>query len=417
MVTMPPKAAMSMRPLAAVTLALLILSVPASAAAISIPNLIPASPSITQGQATQVFAGGVSGGTAPYSYQWYVKPPGSAVYVASTNASLSSYGCIVTYLQPMRLVFVAGIGADQGTYDFRVVVSDSSSDTANSSVAGINVTSYNATWPSASNTGVPAGTVLAPINASSGYVYGQYGPSDDYVIDSVFIYGPIHLYGESADPFNNITFQRFATEYLGYNNVDYEDLGIFFEYVNHTTLRQCTLNGSSIGTGTPEAYLTMEGCNVFNVGDMKIRTGFVIQNNYIHNLTNLGHGEDIYLVDGSGAQVRHNNLVAQNPSTASAALYTEGLGSSVTNATVDDNLLNGGAYCMSGSGTGPPYINGTFNPYSPPINEIATNNHFGTQIASQCGGYGPVGDIFNYSYPFVWVGNVWNATNAPLAYP
>jgi hypothetical protein len=117
---------------------------------------------------------------------------------------------------------------------------------------------------------------------------------------------------------------------------------------------------------------------------------------------------------GDGFVVRHNTLSCDvgtpgNASTGggcSGGVVLLGDFGPITNVVVDNNLINGGAYCMyAGSSPEKPYPSAT--------NVQITNNRFGRALYSNCGVYGPV-TAFTPNAGDTFTGNAWADTLAPI---
>jgi hypothetical protein len=135
-----------------------------------------------------------------------------------------------------------------------------------------------------------------------------------------------------------------------------------------------------------------------------------VHDNYTHdqaNFVNLGH-EWVHTdsvisggADKAGLVVRHNTLINQTPldkgASASVGLFPDD--GAVTNVTVDDNWLAGGAYAFYGGDAGAAGIR-------------VTNNVFSTEISPNGGFYGFVAH-WNAGGP----GNVWTGNRTPTGTP
>ena len=92
-----------------------------SATPINITNSISASlGTLDQGQSTS-FTSTVSGGFAPYVYQWYAQPPGASVGTPISGATTSSY------------TFVSTTSNATGNWNFILRVTDTNSSVKNAS--------------------------------------------------------------------------------------------------------------------------------------------------------------------------------------------------------------------------------------------------------------------------------------------
>jgi hypothetical protein len=175
-------------------------------------------------------------------------------------------------------------------------------------------------------------------------------------------------------------------------------------------------NDSSTPVGIMESNYTLIRVNLYNSGHgAAVKSNVTIQDSYIHDLggNTAAHKDGIFSGDGSNVVIRHNNIEC-NDGSAGGCTSAVGLLSdfgTITNYTIDNNLLNtNGSYCFYGGG-------GPQKPYRP--NHITfTNNHFGTKDNAMCGHYGPVTYFDSGAAGNVWSGNVWDATGAvvPASY-
>jgi len=104
--------------------------------------------------------------------------------------------------------------------------------------------------------------------------------------------------------------------------------------------------------------------------------------------------------DSSGLTLRHNTFFDQETTemgaSASIGLFYDS--GPVSNTTVDDNLMAGGAYCVYPGGG------------ATSSNIVITNNHFSTLFWPNCGVYGPDASTFWHTGGGnVWSGNIWDS--------
>jgi len=119
----------------------------------------------------------------------------------------------------------------------------------------------------------------------------------------------------------------------------------------------------------------------------------IVCNYYVHSDPFISSGNDT-----GGLTIRHNTLfdpeTTEMGASASIGLFADD--GPVSNTTVDNNLIAGGAYCIYPGGG------------STSSNIVITNNHFSTLYWANCGVYGP--DATSYWHTGsgnVWSGNVW----------
>jgi hypothetical protein len=216
-------------------------------------------------------------------------------------------------------------------------------------------TSTNA-WPDATSTGVPAGVTLTP---SGDVVITQAGA----VVSGLNITGSVYI---RAD---NVTLENCKVTSGGWAGVTI-DPG-----VTGAVVQNCTIDGTGRapdGTGNQGIMGsgTFIGNNIFNVENGIVPgSNSVIQGNYIHDLQAGGspHYDGIQIDGGlSNIQISGNSIINQWGWT-SAVMIDNGFGA-VSNVTVTNNLLTGGAYTVyADSNLGTASITGV----------SFTNNHIG----------------------------------------
>ena len=230
-------------------------------------------------------------------------------------------------------------------------------------------------WPSAANTGVPAGVTLTP---SGSLIINTPGA----VISGLDIRGSVYINAPNVTLINcKITSTDF---YVVKVNTG----------ITGAVIQNCDING--VGTGNDGSsgiagQGTFIGNNIYNVENGITLQGnnSLIQDNYIHDLKASGspHYDGIQIDGGiSNATISHNTIINNNNQTA--AVMIDNYFGPISNITVDNNILVGGGYTI--------YSDAQFSGGS--ISGVSiTNNHIG-------GGYW--GDTnFNKSNP-VYTGNV-----------
>lgn len=250
-------------------------------------------------------------------------------------------------------------------------------------------------WPNSSNTGIPQGTILTPvIGGLNVTVAGQ-------VISDKDITGCVNI---NAD---NVTLRRVKIKGCASEpviNVGYGHKGIIIE--------DCEIDGqnrNSFGSGVGYEGFTIQRCNIHNTGlGVHMTNNVTVEVNWIHDLYEAGgsHNDNIVTNGGSNFIVRGNNLENSHTQTANVALY--GDFAAVSNALVENNLLQGGGYSVyGGSVDGKPYTSGANN-----IRFL--NNRFTKKYWPKGGYWGPV-SAFDPSKPGnVWSGNIWDDTGSVI---
>jgi hypothetical protein len=253
-----------------------------------------------------------------------------------------------------------------------------------------------AAWPGPSNTGIPAGTVLTPVNGSITISTAGAVLSDKDITGCVNVNA------------NNVTISRIKVHGCAQEpmvNVGYGRSGIL---IQDSELDGQNLNGVGSAVGY-EGY-TIRRSNVHNVGKgLHMTANVTIEDNWIHDLYEMAdsHNDDIVTNGGSNFVVRHNTLQNTHTQTATVALY--GDFAPVVNALIENNLLVGGGYTVYGGSV-------AGKPYSAGANNIRfVNNVFSKQYWPKGGYWGPA-SAFDASAPGnAWSGNVWADTGQPVA--
>jgi hypothetical protein len=254
-------------------------------------------------------------------------------------------------------------------------------------------------FPNASNTGVPTGTVLHSCNP---------------LITVTGTYDACHFVGDVVVKANNVKITRSLIS--GGVDAGSGFAGQQTGLVISDTEINCGCP-STTDTSTPSAIMesnyTLLRVNLHNSGHgASVADNVTIQDSWIHGLGNNteAHKDAIYSGNGVNVVLRHNNIEC-NDGPLAGCTSAIGLLSDFgpeSNWVIDNNLLNTiGAYCFYGGG-------GPQKPYH--SDHITfTNNHFGRAVLPNCGAYGPV-TYWDASQPgMVWSGNVWDDTGAPVA--
>lgn len=254
-------------------------------------------------------------------------------------------------------------------------------------------------FPDATSTGVPDGTVLhacpATITAPGTYDACQFSgglviKSSGVSVTRSLITGQVYD-GNWQDDLKGLQISD-STIDCGCRSVGATDTPVAIMYNNFTLTRVEVLNaGHGVAMGS-------------NV---------TVRDSWIHGLGNDtdAHKDGIYVGDGTNSVIDHNTIeCADGPvhvgCTAAIGLLTDF--APITYFTITNNLLNTlGSYCFYAAG-------GPQKPYG--SNHLTfTGNHFGRKFRANCGYYGPV-TYWDSSAPgMVWSGNVWDDTGAPVS--
>jgi hypothetical protein len=254
-------------------------------------------------------------------------------------------------------------------------------------------------WPGPTNTGVPAGTVLAP---SGDITVTQPGT----VISGVHVTGCIDVQADNVTIRNTLVTQ-IGSCWGGAITLRY---GAFPSGNVMIVDTEVDGNGQNTNSLIGNDGYTCIRCNLHGGGrGANMGQNVVIQDSWLHDFWcppgSTAHEEAVLSNGGTNFQVIHNTLDADNGCT-SAALAMYGDFTAITNVLVQNNLLNGGAFCAYGGSL-------TEKPYPTGSNIRFIGNHFGTKYIATCGQYGP---IYGWAYNAgnVWSANVWDGTGLPV---
>ena len=143
----------------------------------------------------------------------------------------------------------------------------------------------------------------------------------------------------------------------------------------------------------------------FANGQSSGANGATLQDSYIGGLVNISGSDhnDAVMSNGGASNVTlsHNTLEVPMGETTPIAMYPES--GPNTYWTIDQNMLNGGGYCMY-----PSYTKGSEQPNN---HVTVTNNRFGRKYFSSCGQGGPVDSGVNGASFFDGAGNTWSGND------
>lgn len=258
--------------------------------------------------------------------------------------------------------------------------------------------------PDASCTGVPAGTALTPASgrivlSTPGQVYENRDVAGCIVVQA-----------------NNVTVRKVRVRGSNCDNQHQIDTG--YGTYSGILIEDVEVDGKSLsgfGAGIGNSGFTCRRCDIHNVGiGVSMSNDVVIEDSYIHDMISEGnpattgsHNTAIVSNGGSNFTVRHNYLDGETAN-ASSALSLYGDFDPIKNVLVQNNLFNGGGYCVyGGSVPGKPY------PVATSVRFL--DNRFGQKHYPGCGFYGSVIYFDPRGTGNVWSGNVWDVTGQPVA--
>ena len=243
-------------------------------------------------------------------------------------------------------------------------------------------------YPNASNTGVPAGTVLT--KRGSLKVTASNSTYQNLEIDGCVTFGS----GVANVVFRNVLFKSDGCYWLLLNDVGATGIQVIdseFDSLNNPKA-DAGLNGSNI---------TLTRVNIHgSVDGIKAGTNMVVQDSYIHDLAIVGndpHNDGIQSLGTNKLTISHNTIIVKAGAT-SAIILSTGSADNMRNVLISGNLLAGGANTVYGG-----YQAGV-DVLSRVSNIQILNNRFSTQIFPNSGAFYPMVSI---DPPVVVSGNVW----------
>ena len=265
-------------------------------------------------------------------------------------------------------------------------------------------------FPTARNTGwASAGTtslknVTSPGPSGVGSSYSTEIRTNGAVISGINLTGSLDVYA------NNVTIKncRITTRnWFGINQrKGYSGLKIFNCTITGVKGKGLDHGGEDYGISDDGGQMEVAHNNIYGFGEGITSGQGYFHDNYVHSLQSyIPLGSKSYqhtnaLIDsgGSGIRVVHNTFLNWMPPRAggSSSLMLAYDSAPVTNATIQDNWLAGGAYCLYPGG-----VTGSKN-------IVITGNFFSTEIFAGCGYYGlNASTHWHYGNGDVWRKNVW----------
>jgi hypothetical protein len=264
------------------------------------------------------------------------------------------------------------------------------------------------TWPNCADTGAPAAqtmsSVTSPGPSGDGSSTVTNITKDGTVINGLNLTGSIDVWA------NNVTIENSrinADSWWGINLRDgFQNLKILHCTIVGLPGRGPDNGGEDYGVSSSGGYVEIGWTDISRFGEgISLSSGY-IHDNFVHDLqsfipdgsSSYEHLDDLISDGGSGLNVVHNTMLDQfSPqlgASASIGLFDDS--SAVTNTTVTDNFMAGGAFALyPGGGSSSAGIS-------------VTNNVFSTMYWADGGYYGA--DATEYWHSGSgnnWSGNTW----------
>lgn len=327
---------------------------------------------------------------------------------------------------------LTGTPTATGTFNFTVKVVDTNGQNLTEAIA---LTVNSSPYPSASNTGPVAGTVLKAIGTGAGQVSS--GPGWAYANGYVSITGAgtnfngFSLTGLPVAVFaNNVTIQNCVVSVGGQSTFPVSiqtDRNNNGNPITSFTIKNCTVSGSDNNMNRACACIKdiyggatgvlVQSCNLYwTATGLQVYAGQLLDN-YIHDLVcNATYGDHVNGIIVSGGTtpllMQHNTILNSIGQTDCISLFQDNAPPAIANKTINNNVLAGGGYCLYGGQSGSEYAG------LPATNIVMTNNQVSTMYFPNGGAYGPVAYFTPGNSGNSWSGNVWyDGPNKGVAIP
>lgn len=260
------------------------------------------------------------------------------------------------------------------------------------------------------NTGVPTGTTLTAVGPSATGT-GWYVENSTFYVTSAVTIVDLDIPYVVKVLSNGVTMRRCKISAASWYLVNTSDPPVSYSGL---TLEDCELYGLDQGSPPTVAVMgtvnaTYKRCNIHGMGSSgpRLATGTLLEECWLHDFAHVEpeHEAGTSANDGGTniAIVRCNIDINSGGASNCIGIYRDFAGSSYDGITVQDNLLNGGAYGMNSGINVPGSPVGTST-----INFTCTGNIFGRKYHAECGIYGPVSQWATGSGN-VWSNNTWGS--------
>jgi hypothetical protein len=269
-------------------------------------------------------------------------------------------------------------------------------------------------FPDATNSGVPAGTVLkaVPGKVTSGTGW-SYEASDHTVnvtgngavLSGLSVTGSVNIKASDVtikddQVVTSGTWGSFAVAIRNTSNVT----------VENSTVRGLNATSGRVSYGISDVYGNSTGMVIKDNNISNWRIGVNVSSgqvtgNYIHSPGYIAgdHTDGVYDAAGTQQLTVSGNTIYNSRDQTDAVILQTSAGQTMSNKTIKNNLLAGGDYVIYGGD------NATTSKI------VITGNRFGQQYYAKSGSYGPVAYFQPSGKGNVWSGNVWDSTGKTAA--
>lgn len=246
-------------------------------------------------------------------------------------------------------------------------------------------------FPGAGNTGVPPGTALTPSGTITVTTAGA-------VVEKLDVTGCILVRA------SDVTIR--STRVRGSCRAGAIDTG--YGAYSGIVIHDVEIDGLNEDAGAAllgNSGFTCRRCNIHHGGGgVRMTSDVVLEDSWIHDIYGSGssHNSGVGSNGGRNFTVRGNNIDCSTLPNCSGALVLYGDFDPVADVLVENNLFNGGGYCVYG---------GSVPDKAFPIasNTRFIGNAFGRAAFGKCGYYGPY-TSWSDANGNAWTGNVWHDT-------
>ena len=262
-------------------------------------------------------------------------------------------------------------------------------------------------YPDTTNSGVPAGTVLANASTASlpSGVSWQGGflkiTASNATVSNLEVDGNIEVVA------NGVHIENVLVNDSDNDQSVHIDPGYGGLVIEHSTIHGASATQPS-SQGVLSSGVVLNYDQIYNEVEGVEGSGITVENSYIvsNGVVAGGHNEAIDVDDGDSTPtlIEHNTLL--NPLSQTASVIVGGSSGPVQNVTIDSNLMAGGGYvtyCCEATAWG---VN------TPSSNTAVTNNRYSRIYFRNGGSAGPLADLSTKYTKFT--GNYWDDTLKPV---